>query len=586
MTTKKTEGAAPGPAWVKELQAKYSSGVSHAFILHFDVTGYAVPGVRMRNYLAKVLSSRKIVVFYNRADGIQFISDDMKKEFISVLGLDQQPANPAYAALAAVQGMPQPKPGEPELPKAPLAALPLLVKLLKMGGPDENLAAVIVESAETIVPDAPLAMMSPEDRTTLVMLEEIGRDPEIEASGNPIILLARNLADLHQMIRASSSKYEAIAVPLPDRQARLAAIDKYTEANPELQVEIEPDQMANRTAGLGLIQIEDIFLRAASQGAVTQELVTQRKADIISSEFEVMRLREPRFGFDSIGGMENVKRALRRCILDPIKAGKLNRVAMGVILSGPAGVGKTAIIEALAYELGFNCVELDFSRILGPYVGNSERALDRFLYAVVTLSPLLVIIDEADQALRRGTGGGDSGVSDRVFQKIMAFMSDTSHRGLVVFAAMSNRPDLMDAALRRPGRFDKHIPCLMPDAEEREAIFAVKCRQYGLDLTAISPEVVAQTEGFTGAEIELVVVKALEVMDYGGLSPEDALRGASVSIRASTADVEYMTAIAIQECNDRDLLPKRYWPLFDDRAGLKKRIKETAPVERGRRGEL
>jgi hypothetical protein len=125
-------------------------------------------------------------------------------------------------------------------------------------------------------------------------------------------------------------------------------------------------------------------------------------------------------------------------------------------MTGPAGTGKTAMAEAVAKEAGINCVILNPARIFGKYVGDTERNLDRALYAILAMAPVLVFIDEIDQSVSRGASG-DSGVSNRFFKRLMEFMSDTSHRGKVVFLAASNRPDLMDPALRRPGRFDKLV---------------------------------------------------------------------------------------------------------------------------------
>ena len=448
MASKKSDS----PAWVQELQSKYMAGVAHGFILHFNVADYVVPGASMRTYLAKLMAGRKIVAFYNRSDGITFAVPAMRDKFMELLEL-KKTANPALAAFAASQGN-----QDQELPKAPSAALPLLARLLRSGKPDDKLAAVIIEHAETIVPSSDVAMMSSEDRTLLVLVEKLGRDPEIMQSGNPVILLTANLTDLHQTIRAASSKFESIRVPLPDQAARLGFIRKYRGENERTAWELTPEQLANATAGLSLIHIEDIFLRAEQEGNLKWDLVRERKQDIIASEFgEVLEVFDPRFGFEMIGGLEHVKKFFQRCVVDPIRKGKLGLIPMGVLMTGPAGTGKTAMAEAVAKELGINCVILNPARIFGKYVGDTERNLDRALYAILAMEPVLVFVDEIDQSVNRGSAG-DAGVSNRFFKRLMEFMSDTSHRGKVIFLAATNCPDLMDAALRRPGRFDKKIP--------------------------------------------------------------------------------------------------------------------------------
>lgn len=439
-----------------------------------------------------------------------------------------------------------------------------------------------------------MATMSAEDRTNLITVQRWGRDPDVVRSGNPVFLVTANLADLQTSIRAASSKFEAIEVPLPDREARLAFIEYYAvQRRPEpvegksqaFRWHLSTEELANATAGLSLIHIEDIFLRAEQEGELTWDLVRERKDDIIASEFgEVLEILEPRLGWEMIGGLQHVKDFFNRSVIRPMREGRTSRVPMGVLMTGPAGTGKTAVAEAVARESGINFVILNLARIFGQYVGMSERNLEKALRAIESLAPVGVFIDEIDQSVQRG-GAGDSGVSNRVFKRLLEFMSDTGHRGRVVFIAATNRPDLMDAALRRPGRFDKKIPFLVPNETEREAIFKVMLRKYGLSgASSIPTSCITATEGWTGAEIEAAVVKAVEVAEDRDMSPEEALTYAVQAVSPSTADIEYMSLLAIQETNDRDLLPPKYRQMLDDRQVLQARLKETRPeATRGRR---
>jgi transitional endoplasmic reticulum ATPase len=574
------------PAWVKSMLSKYTSGVAHAFILHFNVNDYVVPGVTLKSYLGKFLASREIVAFYNRAEGITFPIPSMKDKFMQALGLSQE-QDPALVALAGLSGQ-----QEQELPKSPSAALPLLERLLKLTLPDDDTtmsqprkaAAVVVEFAETIVPSADTAAMSADDRTVLVTLERWGRDPQIQATGNPVFMITSNLTDLHASIRAASTKYETVEMPLPDRGARQKFIAWYLEQRTDISIEdMSLDEFANATAGLSLVHIEDIFLRAAQEGALTRALVRERKQDIIASEFgEVLEILEPRFGFEMIGGLQHVKDFFSRSVIKPIQAGNTARVPMGVLMTGPAGTGKTAVAEAVAKESGINFVVLNLARILGQYVGNSERNMDKAMRAIESLAPCGVFIDEIDQSVQRG-GSGDSGVSNRIFKRLLEFMSDTGHRGRVIFLAATNRPDLMDAAMRRPGRFDKKIPFLAPDDSEREAIFEVMARKYGVAVKSIPAACVTGTNGWTGAEIEATVVKAIEVMEDQELTAQKALIYAVNAISPSTADIEFTTLLSVRECNDRDLLPPKYREMLGDRKALDQKLSETRPDARGKR---
>lgn len=550
------------PKWVETLLKKYTSGIAHAFILHFNVHDYVVPGVPLQAYLSKLLVSRDVIAFYNLAEGITFPTPSMRDKFINTVGLNNTANDPndPLAALMELQG------GQDELPRAPGQALLALERLLK----SETKSAVIIEAAEAVIPNGDIATMSPSDRTNLVTIARWGRDPQIMAQGNIVILITENLSDIHPTIRAASSKYESIEISLPDEAARREFIE--TLWKPEY---VTPQEAARLTAGLSLIHIEDVFLRAEAEGALSHALISERKKEIIATEFgEVLEIMEPRFGWEMIGGLEYVKDFFTRSVIRPMREGRYNRVPMGVLMTGPAGTGKTAVAEAVAFEAGVNFVILNLARILGQYVGQSERNLEKALRAIESLAPCGVFIDEIDQAVNRGSSG-DSGVSNRIFKRLLEFMSDTGHRGRIIFLAATNRPDLMDAALRRPGRFDKKIPFLVPDETEREAIFKVMLRKYDLDETDIPDECVQKTEGWTGAEIEAAVVKAAEVMEDRSLDLEDALVYAVNAITPSTADIEFMTYLAIRECNDKDLLPPQYRSLLNDRKALEAKIAEA-----------
>jgi SpoVK/Ycf46/Vps4 family AAA+-type ATPase len=134
--------------------------------------------------------------------------------------------------------------------------------------------------------------------------------------------------------------------------------------------------------------------------------------------------------------------------------GDLRRVPMGILLCGPSGTGKTLLVNALAKASGFNCVKIDMSRILGQYVGESEKNFKKCLLGAQSQHPVIIFVDEIDTAFRRGDSG-DSGVSRNIFSEFLQFTSNTNNRGKVIFIAATNRPDLIDPALKRAGRLTK-----------------------------------------------------------------------------------------------------------------------------------
>jgi len=581
-TTQQTNGSAP--KWAKTWQRQYTSQVAHAFIFHFNTNDVTTSGVSVQDYITKVLigsqteqgSLMDIVVTYDRANGLRFPLDSMRQKFMDMIGLGQQEAQGGQDdVLAALLGSNGGQQTDEELPRRPGQVLPLLNTLLH----DSTIrCTVIINHPETLAPNADAYMLSPEDRESLITLAGWGSDPDLAAHGQCVILVTDSLGNLHPALVAASNRYESISVDLPNLRERSQYINRLsaTDAFRGFEWKINATRLANGTAGLGLVHIRDILLRARQTGALTWELVKERKDSIIASEFaDVLEMIEPTYGWERIGGLEHVKAFFNRSVIQPIQDGRYSRVPMGVLMTGPAGTGKSAVAVAVAKEAGINAVSLNMSRILGQYVGNSERNLEKAIQAIESLSPTIVFIDEIDQTVSRSEGG-DSGVGSRIFKRLLEFMSDTTHRGKVVFLAATNRPDLMDAALRRPGRFDKKIPFLVPDEDERASIIRVMASAYGLDIENLDMSPLAEAcDGWTGAEIEAAAVKAIELVEDEALSPQDALVQAFKRLSPSTADIQFMTLLAIKETNDTDLLPAKYRKLLANRTALDAQIEQT-----------
>jgi transitional endoplasmic reticulum ATPase len=434
----------PTPTWAQEVMEKYRSGVAHAFILCFNIHDYAVPGVSFTTYLAQMLAGRQIVAVYSRDLGITFPLETMREKFVELLGLGGEPQQEIDPALAALQSLGvAPAGGGTDLPRAPADALPLLGRLLRMGGPDDKLASVIVEDAQAIIPDADVAAMSPADRDVLVAVSRWGRDAEIVAAGNPVFLVTPNLSAINGAVRAASSKWEAVKVPLPGPEERLAFIEWYLELEErgdfERPDDLAPQNLANVTAGLSLVHLEDILLRAETEGELRPEMVRDRKEAIIRSEYgDVLEVMEPRFGFDGVGGLQHVKEFFTRSVIRPMREGRTRRCPMGVLMLGPSGTGKSVVAEAVACEAGINAVRLRIGgQIASKWQGEGERNLEKALAAIEGLEPCIVFTDEIDQAVSRGNGAGGSQQDRRIFQRLLEWMSDTSHRGKTVMLAAS-----------------------------------------------------------------------------------------------------------------------------------------------------
>jgi len=591
------------PSWYMEIQNKWLAQIAHVFILHGNV-GDIVGGGK---YVPDVLTNSGLciqqatVIQYDRSNGITFPLESHKKAFMEAIEIDDSelelmPAEPVRALRLIEKVLKLTKPASEfdntakklgledpwhvfQVLQAHIedtsAANALNIKakevqeLRTLAARRVPFASLIVSYAETICPNNDISSMSPDDRTVLVTLQRWARDINMQSAGSPVFLITENLTDLHAALRCASSRIEAVHIPYPGTEERRNYIARYANAR---GVKVEDiDRTAALTAGLKKVHTEDIILRAKLEGKdVTPELIKTRKEEIVRTEFaDVLELLDPEHGFETIGGMQNVKDFFHRNVIKPIREGNLRRVPLGILLPGPPGTGKTILAGAAAKESGLNCAALNLSKIFNQYVGASERNLDKALACLDSLAPCLVIIDEIDQSGLNRENSGDSGVSNRLFKRLLEYMSDPKHRGRVVFVGLTNRPDLMDAALKRPGRFDRKVPILPPDERERADIFKVMFTKYKIDFDAdldIS-QAAKKTNSYTGAEIEALVLKALEISEDAGSNKVAAqhLEQALKAYIPTTGDIQSQVRLALAECNDRDLVPPQWLHLFGDR---------------------
>ena len=365
---------------------------------------------------------------------------------------------------------------------------------------------------------------------------------------------------MHRRV-VGSAQLATLRIALPEQDERTAFIESCDHAG--VEAEMDDAVLAKITAGLTLSQIAALFRRARQSGEPIQfSTVSSRKKEIIERECHgLVEFVDPGHDFSHVGGMEGLKLDLMR-VAKAIKAGQTNRVPMGIMFVGPMGTGKTYVAEAFAAESGLTC--LKFKNFRERWVGSTEGNLEKILDVVEGLGHVLLIIDEADRSMGN-SADGDGGTTSRVIARLKEFMSDTSHRGRVVMMMMTNRPDKLDADLKRPGRFDLKIPFFFPaDAETRTAILGASARKNkvslaeGADLAAVA----AQTEGYASAELELVVLAASALA-----SDDERSEVTSADLERAVGDVipsrdtrmlDYMEMLAVFESSSRRMLPPRY----------------------------
>jgi len=547
------EAAAPDappevPGWANHLRSRFVSGASALFVLHgnvHDLVPWDGRYLPLRDFLAAMLSRTKdTVLFYDVASGMRFGAKEMEEPFRLAVNARRLLEGRAQLPLA--------------LPRDPYRLFPWIETFLL--DPTQH-GAFILEYAETVTPNGDVSFMGEQDRAMRVTLQRWASDPGVLATDNIIILITENLADLDPMVR-SAPRLTAIEIPIPDEESRL----EYTQWALERdgKVGMAAERIAAQTAGLTNFQLENLFRETrASDGRLNPESIRDRKREFIEKEcFGLVEFMESEHDFSVVGGMVHKKAALRR-VVAAIKRGDKERVPMGVLLVGPMGTGKSFLMEAFANECGMTALKLKNFR--DKWVGSTEGNLEKILNIVKALGNVMVVIDEGDRSIGgQGAGDNDGGVNSRVTARLKEFMSDTAHRGSILFAMMTNRPDKLDADMKRPGRFDLKLPFFPPQEEEaRVAITKALLKKNKIKhRIADYPAFARRVDGYTGAEIEAVLLIATNFCeDDGRESINDADLAAAAEDFIPSRDaamMRYMELLAVFECSSRRILPERY----------------------------
>uniref|UniRef100_A0AAQ5X7F2 non-chaperonin molecular chaperone ATPase n=1 Tax=Amphiprion ocellaris TaxID=80972 RepID=A0AAQ5X7F2_AMPOC len=222
----------------------------------------------------------------------------------------------------------------------------------------------------------------------------------------------------------------------------------------------------------------------------------------------------PKVRWSDVGGMEEVKLKLKQAVEWPLRHPEaFTRMGIqppkGVLLYGPPGCSKTMIAKALANESGLNFLAIKGPELLSKYVGESERAVREVFRKARAVAPSIVFFDEIDAlASERGSASGSGGVGDRVLAQLLTEMDGIEQLRDVTVLAATNRPDMIDKALMRPGRLDRIVYVPLPDAPTRLEIFSLQFRTMPVAETVSLDDLVTRTNKYSGAEITAVCREA------------------------------------------------------------------------------
>jgi transitional endoplasmic reticulum ATPase len=246
---------------------------------------------------------------------------------------------------------------------------------------------------------------------------------------------------------------------------------------------------------------------------VTKDDFTDALREVRPSALREVYIEVPNVKWEQIGGLEEVKRELKEAVELPLKnLEAFTRVgirpAKGILLYGPPGTGKTLLAKAVATESEANFISIRGPELLSKWYGESEKGIREVFRKARSAAPAIIFFDEID-AIAPARGGEDNGhVMERVVNTLLAEMDGIQNlKGVVVIGA-TNRPDMLDAALVRPGRFDKAVLIPMPDEKSRLEILKVHTKAMPLAKDVALAEIVKKTPGYSGADIEGLIREA------------------------------------------------------------------------------
>ena len=414
-----------------------------------------------------------------------------------------------------------------------------------VGGSEENLrqyfeeaeenspSIIFIDELDAIAPKREETQGEVERRTVAQLLTLMDG---LKSRGQVVVIGATNRPDsLDQALRRPGRFDREIEIGVPDSEERKEVLEIHTRGMP-LSEDVDLNEIADTTHGFVGADLESLCKEAAMR--VVRRILPDIKGDeeipqevlkkiIVNKddfkealrEIQPSALREvlvqiPDIRWDDIGGLENAKQELQEAVEWPLKyPDNFEKFGVkppkGTMLYGSPGTGKTLLAKAVANESEANFIAVKGPELLSKWVGESEKGVREIFRKARQTAPTVVFFDEIDSiASTRGDSGGDSGVTQRVVNQLLTEIDGMEELRDVAVIAATNRPDIIDPGLMRPGRFDRHIKVDNPNEEGRLAIFKVHTKEMPLAKDVNLKKLAKGTDGYVGADIEAVCREA------------------------------------------------------------------------------
>ena len=359
----------------------------------------------------------------------------------------------------------------------------------------------------------------------------------MKSRGKVVVIAATNRPDsIDPALRRPGRFDREIEIGIPDNDGRLDILSIHTRGMP-INEKVNLKQIAKTTHGFVGADLEILSKEAAMRSLrrilpeidLEEEKISSeilQKIEISNDDFrEALKevrpsaLREvqvqiPDVNWDDVGGLDELKDELREAVEWPVKHKEAYdyvdvEAPKGVLLHGPPGTGKTLIAKALAKMTESNFISIKGPELLSKWVGESEKGVREIFRKARQAAPCIIFLDEVDALVpRRGSGSSDSHVTENIVSQILTEIDGLEELHNVLIIGATNRLDIVDEALLRPGRFDRIIEVGNPDSKGRTHIFEIHTKKKPLENNVNIKKLVEMTDGFSGAEIAAITNRA------------------------------------------------------------------------------
>jgi len=398
---------------------------------------------------------------------------------------------------------------------------------------EESPSIIFIDELDSIAPKREEVTGEVERRVVAQLLTMMDG---LEERGQVIVIAATNRVDsVDPALRRPGRFDREIEIGVPDVQDRQEIFNIHTRGMP-LADDVDIEKLSNETHGFVGADIaslakegamkalrrylpeidldsEDIPPEMIDRMVVNEDDFKKALREVEPSAMREVLVELPQVTWNEVGGLKDERQEVREAIEWPLSSPeKFQRMGIeppkGVLLYGPPGTGKTLMAKAVANETGANFISVRGPQLLSKWVGESEKAIRQTFRKARQVAPCVIFFDELDSLAPARSGSGESRVSERVVNQLLTELDGLEELEDVMVVAATNRPDMIDPALIRSGRFDRLVLLGAPEQNERREILDIHTRDVPMDENVNLEEVAEITEGYVGSDLETIAREA------------------------------------------------------------------------------